>query len=75
MSTLTLKDGTEIFYKDQGKGPVLMFPVELMMSYCSFVNSIFSNCHYMSGRLSALAITEKVFAKGGLKQQKTSINH
>ncbi len=25
MSTLTLKDGTEIFYKDQGQGPVLMF--------------------------------------------------
>ncbi|WP_042721960.1 alpha/beta fold hydrolase, partial [Flavobacterium sp. B17] len=25
MSTLKLKDGTEIFYKDQGKGPVLMF--------------------------------------------------
>ena len=25
MSTLTLKDGTEIFYKDQGEGPVLMF--------------------------------------------------
>ncbi len=25
MSTLKLKDGTEIFYKDQGQGPVLMF--------------------------------------------------
>ncbi|MDW8547765.1 alpha/beta hydrolase [Epilithonimonas ginsengisoli] len=25
MSTLKLKDGTEIFYKDQGEGPVLMF--------------------------------------------------
>ncbi|WP_336518187.1 alpha/beta hydrolase [Pollutibacter soli] len=25
MSTLQLKDGTEIYYKDQGEGPVLMF--------------------------------------------------